>query len=138
MNKTVEVITNCGNDTKHEDTKEINSPKYPSNYLTKVNCFWKLVAPTGRRIRLHLNELKFDTQKCRLYHYLRISDGPSSSSKQLHKLHEINKPMDVVSSTEYLYVNMVISYYGSCSKTINDRGFHLDYSYGIIFNSNRI
>ena len=120
----------CGFDTVHEDTSAINSPNYPNNYRANFSCFWRISAPMGKRVKVLINDLKFETQKCKTWHHFRVWDGPSNRGKLIHMLREIDSPVHIVSSNESLYLNHYSWNYpaNGCENHMTDRGFHLEYS----------
>ena len=118
----------CGFDTVHEDTYEINSPNYPTNVYRSKNyyCYWKITAPTGKKIRLILNDVDY-TKKCSTG-YFRVWDGPSTSSTLLYMLSEIGSHKYIVSSSESLYLQHYSYANGNCKDDMGDRGLHIEYS----------
>ena len=60
----------------------IRSPNYPRNYNNYHRCSWGITVSSGYRIKLTFQ--RFITEKC--CDYLKIFDGPSTSSSQLVKL----------------------------------------------------
>ena len=111
----------------HEDTYEINSPSYPTNVYRYENyyCYWRLTAPTGKKVRLILNDIKYN-KKCN--GYFRVWDGPTTSSTLLHKLTEMGSHKYIVSSSESLNVQHYSYPNDNCKDDVGDRGFHLEYS----------
>ena len=59
-----------------------SSPNYPQNYDNNLRCSWGITVPSGYRVQVTSGS--FNTESG--FDYLRIYDGPSSSSAQLAAL----------------------------------------------------
>ena len=78
----ISVDASCYN-TNNEGSRTINTPSYPSKYPNDKQCSWKITSPIGTKIQIlsfsydleHSSNCKFD--------YLKIYDGPSSSSNRV-------------------------------------------------------
>ena len=95
------------------------SPNYPDNYPDNLNCSWGITVPSGYRV-----QVDFDTFEVEDTHdYLRIYNGPSSSSPQLASLTgSLSTPCTLFSSGPSLWFNFVTD------STVTKKGFKASYS----------
>ena len=64
------------------------SPGYPNNYPNNKRCSWGITVPSGYRIQLVFSELDTGVGG----DWLKIFDGPSSSSKRIASLSGLHSP----------------------------------------------
>ena len=57
-----------------------SSPSYPSHYPNNMLCTWKIMAPSGKRVKLYFNYFRLESGVCSSNDYLEVRDGSSSTS----------------------------------------------------------
>ena len=77
----ISVDASCYN-TNNEVSETINTPNYPSNYPNNKQCSWKITGPIRTKIQIQNFFYDLEPNSACRYDYLKIYDGPSSSSNR--------------------------------------------------------
>ena len=115
------VEASCRN-TYSASSKYINTPNYPSNYGSGIDCTWKLSAPSGKRIKLGSFGYYIEDHSSCQYDYLKIYDGGSSSSRRLTTKCGSGSSSPIYSSGRNLFLR-----FHSDANTVG-KGFRIYYS----------
>ena len=97
----ISIDASCSN-TKDEDARTINSPNYPSTYPNSKRCSWKVTAPEGAKLKIERFSYHLEYNSVCRYDYLKIYDGPSSSSYRRARLCGAGS-YELTSTTNSLY-----------------------------------
>ncbi|KAK0142000.1 Bone morphogenetic protein 1 [Merluccius polli] len=117
----------CGGEVK-KDTGQIQSPNYPDDYPPNKNCVWIITVAQGFHVELsfHLFERRCDYLPTRpqmekhdscAYDYLEVRDGRSGGGPLLGHFCGYDKPNDIKSSSNQLWVTFV------SDRSVNKAGF---------------
>ena len=77
----ISVDASCNN-TKNEGSRTINTPSYPYNFPKNKQCSWKITGQIGTKIKIWEFSYNLDPSSTCRFDYLKIYDGPSSSSNR--------------------------------------------------------
>jgi len=83
---------------------DITSPGYPSNYPTDRDCNFYITVRKGSKIKLKFSDLDLERTSNCAYDFVRIKDGGDKNSRQIGQYCGQTKPVDIVSSTNKLYI----------------------------------
>ncbi|XP_078731465.1 dorsal-ventral patterning tolloid-like protein 1 [Lampetra fluviatilis] len=106
----------CGGEL-HRDSGTIQSPNYPDDYRPSKECVWKIVVPQGHSVGLTFQSFEVERHDTCAYDFLEIRDGDSESSKLVGRYCGYDRPSDVRSSSNKLWMKFV------SDGTINKAGF---------------
>ena len=91
----ISVVASCSN-TNNEGSSTIYTPGYPSSYPNNKRCSWKITGPIGTKIQIlrfsyhiyvpYIFHMHMEADSTCSYDYLKIYDGPSSSSNRNARL----------------------------------------------------
>ena len=98
----ISIDASCSS-TINEDPKIINSPNYPYTYPESKFCSWKVTAPEGAKIRIEPFTYRLEDNIVCRYDYLKIYDGPSTSSHRTARLCGSGS-YELISKTNSLYL----------------------------------
>lgn len=112
----------CGGDIEATSHGTLASPGSPGNYPMNRDCYWKLTAPAGKRIKLNFFLLSIEAHQSCAYDYLAIYDGLTEESPMMEKFCNTSTPEPFFSPS-----NEVMLHFHSDGDN-NDRGFQITYS----------
>uniref|UniRef100_A0A8C9T046 Metalloendopeptidase n=1 Tax=Scleropages formosus TaxID=113540 RepID=A0A8C9T046_SCLFO len=109
----------CGGDMSR-DSGQIQSPNYPDDYRPSKNCIWKVTVTQGFHVGLTFQSFEVRTlgalplpppqierhDSCG-YDYLEVRDGNSDSSPLLGRFCGYDKPDDIKTSSNQLWMKFV-------------------------------
>ncbi|XP_056099916.1 bone morphogenetic protein 1b isoform X4 [Rhinichthys klamathensis goyatoka] len=87
----------CG-ESLQDSTGNFSSPGFPNGYAAYIHCIWRISVTPGEKIEKHDN--------C-AYDFLEVRDGDSESSPLLGRFCGYEKPDDVKSSSNQLWMKFV-------------------------------
>nr|XP_046231199.1 bone morphogenetic protein 1-like isoform X2 [Scatophagus argus] len=103
----------CGGEVKREGG-QIQSPNYPDDYLSNKVCIWKIAVAEGFDVGLSFQSFEIERHDSCAYDYVEVRDGSSESSPLLGRFCGYDKPDDIKSSSNQLWLKFVSD--GSVSK----------------------
>ena len=111
------ITSNCS-DTENKEKRTITSPNYPSPYPSNTNCVWKLIAPTGKHIRLHFKSFVTEENhdKLNIFEY--------ENFNVLRDLSGTKIPRDIISTSNKLTLTF------KSNGVRNEAGFEILYDLG--------
>ena len=115
---------------------ELASPSWPENYPPSIRCSWRLTAPPGQRVHLHVTA--FDLEEHALghcndhYDHVRILDGGTVTSTKIGLYCGRHKAFSVRSTGRDMFVQFVSDHDPNSSK----QGFHAIYQHEKSHNGN--
>ncbi|XP_048419728.1 tolloid-like protein 2 isoform X2 [Stegostoma tigrinum] len=110
----------CGGDI-HKDTGQIQSPNYPDDYRPSKECTWRITVAEEYHIGLVFQAFEIERHDSCAYDYLEVRDGDSATSPLIGQFCGYNKPSDIKSSSNKLWMRFMSD--GSISKA----GFAANY-----------
>ncbi|XP_004625741.1 tolloid-like protein 2 [Octodon degus] len=103
----------CGGDI-NKDAGQIQSPNYPDDYRPSKECVWRITVSDGFHVGLAFQAFEIERHDSCSYDYLEIRDGPTEENALIGRFCGYEKPEDVKSSSNMLWVKFVSD--GSISK----------------------
>ncbi|XP_048472235.1 tolloid-like protein 2 [Rhincodon typus] len=110
----------CGGDI-HKDTGQIQSPNYPDDYRPSKECTWRITVAEEYHVGLVFQAFEIERHDSCAYDYLEVRDGDSATSPLIGQFCGYNKPSDIKSSSNKLWMKFMSD--GSISKA----GFAANY-----------
>ncbi|XP_072439043.1 tolloid-like protein 2 [Chiloscyllium punctatum] len=110
----------CGGDI-HKDTGQIQSPNYPDDYRPSKECTWRITVSEEYHVGLVFQAFEIERHDSCAYDYLEVRDGDSATSPLIGQFCGYNKPSDIKSSSNKLWMRFMSD--GSISKA----GFAANY-----------
>lgn len=96
----------CGG-TINKDKGQIESPNYPEDYRPSKTCIWKVVVQEGYSVGLSFQAFEVERHDTCSYDYLEVRDGGDEDSPLLGRFCGYEKPDDVESSSNALWIKFV-------------------------------
>ncbi|KAM4635166.1 bone morphogenetic protein 1-like isoform 2-T4 [Polymixia lowei] len=96
----------CGGDVKR-DSGQIQSPNYPDDYRPNKVCVWKITVAQDFHVGLSFQSFEIERHDSCAYDYLEVRDGSSESSPLLGRFCGYDKPDDIKSSSNQLWLKFV-------------------------------
>ncbi|NXI70861.1 BMP1 protein, partial [Anseranas semipalmata] len=109
----------CGGDVK-KDNGHIQSPNYPDDYRPSKVCVWKITVSEGFHVGLTFQSFEIERHDSCAYDYLEIRDGSSEASSLIGRYCGYDKPDDIKSTSNKLWMKFV------SDGSINKAGFAVD------------
>uniref|UniRef100_A0A8D3CQN9 Metalloendopeptidase n=1 Tax=Scophthalmus maximus TaxID=52904 RepID=A0A8D3CQN9_SCOMX len=106
----------CGGEVKR-DSGQIQSPNYPDDYLSNKVCVWKITVAEGFNVGLSFQSFETERHDSCAYDYVEVRDGSSDNSPLLGHFCGYDKPDDIKSSSNQLWLKFV------SDGSINKAGF---------------
>ncbi|XP_005335338.2 tolloid-like protein 2 [Ictidomys tridecemlineatus] len=106
----------CGGDI-NKDAGQIQSPNYPDDYRPSKECVWRITVSEGFHVGLTFQAFEIERHDSCAYDYLEIRDGPTEDSALIGHFCGYEKPEDVKSSSNRLWMKFV------SDGSINKAGF---------------
>uniref|UniRef100_A0A8D2DMW3 Metalloendopeptidase n=1 Tax=Sciurus vulgaris TaxID=55149 RepID=A0A8D2DMW3_SCIVU len=106
----------CGGDI-NKDAGQIQSPNYPDDYRPSKECVWRITVSEGFHVGLTFQAFEIERHDSCAYDYLEIRDGPTEESTLIGHFCGYEKPEDVKSSSNRLWMKFV------SDGSINKAGF---------------
>ncbi|XP_061871822.1 bone morphogenetic protein 1 isoform X1 [Colius striatus] len=110
----------CGGDVK-KDNGHIQSPNYPDDYRPSKVCVWKITVSEGFHVGLTFQSFEIERHDSCAYDYLEIRDGMSESSSLIGRYCGYDKPDDIKSTSNKLWMKFV------SDGSINKAGFAVNF-----------
>ncbi|NXW91663.1 BMP1 protein, partial [Alopecoenas beccarii] len=110
----------CGGDVK-KDNGHIQSPNYPDDYRPSKVCVWKITVSDGFHVGLTFQSFEIERHDSCAYDYLEIRDGSSESSSLIGRYCGYDKPDDIKSTSNKLWMKFV------SDGSINKAGFAVNF-----------
>ncbi|XP_018526748.1 bone morphogenetic protein 1 isoform X2 [Lates calcarifer] len=96
----------CGGEVKR-DSGQIQSPNYPDDYQSNKMCVWKITVAEGFDVGLSFQSFEIERHDNCAYDYVEVRDGNSESSPLLGHFCGYDKPDDIKSSSNQLWLKFV-------------------------------
>ncbi|KAK5878925.1 hypothetical protein CesoFtcFv8_024286 [Champsocephalus esox] len=96
----------CGGEVKR-DTGQIQSPNYPDDYQSNKMCVWKITVAEGFNVGLSFQSFEIEKHDSCAYDFVEVRDGGSDSSPLLGRFCGYDKPDDMKSSSNQLWLKFV-------------------------------
>ncbi|XP_036972907.1 bone morphogenetic protein 1-like isoform X3 [Acanthopagrus latus] len=96
----------CGGEVKR-DSGQIQSPNYPDDYQSNKVCVWKITVAEGFNVGLSFQSFEIERHDSCAYDYVEVRDGVSESSPLLGRFCGYDKPDDIKSSSNRLWLKFV-------------------------------
>eukprot|EP00064_Thunnus_orientalis_P008995 superscaffoldBa00001110_g9018 len=96
----------CGGEVKR-DSGQIQSPNYPDDYQSNKVCVWKITVAEGFDVGLSFQSFETERHDSCAYDYVEVRDGSSESSPLLGRFCGYDKPDDMKSSSNQLWLKFV-------------------------------
>uniref|UniRef100_A0A8C1CLA0 Metalloendopeptidase n=1 Tax=Cyprinus carpio carpio TaxID=630221 RepID=A0A8C1CLA0_CYPCA len=106
----------CGGEVRR-DSGQIESPNYPDDYRPNKVCTWKIIVPQGFHVGLVFQSFETEKHDNCAYDYLELRDGDSENSALLGRFCGYEKPDDIKSSSNQLWMKFV------SDSSVNKAGF---------------
>uniref|UniRef100_A0A452V7P4 Metalloendopeptidase n=1 Tax=Ursus maritimus TaxID=29073 RepID=A0A452V7P4_URSMA len=106
----------CGGDI-NKDAGQIQSPNYPDDYRPSKECVWRITVSEGFHVGLTFQAFEIERHDSCAYDYLEIRDGPTEESTLIGHFCGYEKPEDVKSSSNRMWMKFV------SDGSINKAGF---------------
>uniref|UniRef100_A0A672RLV7 Metalloendopeptidase n=1 Tax=Sinocyclocheilus grahami TaxID=75366 RepID=A0A672RLV7_SINGR len=100
------LTTICGGEVK-KDNGQIQSPNYPDDYRPNKVCVWKITVAQGYHVGLTFQSFEIERHDNCAYDYLEVRDGNSESSPLLGRFCGYDKPDDIKSSSNQIWMKFV-------------------------------
>ncbi|NXC49902.1 BMP1 protein, partial [Penelope pileata] len=110
----------CGGDVK-KDHGHIQSPNYPDDYRPSKVCVWRITVSEGFHVGLTFQSFEIERHDSCAYDYLEIRDGSSEGSGLIGRFCGYDKPDDIKSSSNHLWLKFV------SDGSINKAGFAVNF-----------
>uniref|UniRef100_A0A669F2C2 Metalloendopeptidase n=1 Tax=Oreochromis niloticus TaxID=8128 RepID=A0A669F2C2_ORENI len=96
----------CGGEVK-KDNGQIQSPNYPDDYRPNKVCVWKISVAQGFHVGLTFQSFEIERHDSCAYDYLEVRDGISENSPLLGRFCGYDKPDDIKTSSNHLWMKFV-------------------------------
>ncbi|KAG7281288.1 hypothetical protein CRUP_030971 [Coryphaenoides rupestris] len=96
----------CGGEVK-KDNGQIQSPNYPDDYRPNKVCVWKISVAQGFHVGLTFQSFEIERHDSCAYDYLEVRDGSTESSPLLGRFCGYDKPDDIKTSSNQLWMKFV-------------------------------
>uniref|UniRef100_A0A671V8B6 Metalloendopeptidase n=1 Tax=Sparus aurata TaxID=8175 RepID=A0A671V8B6_SPAAU len=96
----------CGGEVK-KDNGQIQSPNYPDDYRPNKVCVWKITVAQGYHVGLTFQSFEIERHDSCAYDYLEVRDGNSENSPLLGRFCGYDKPDDIKTSSNQLWMKFV-------------------------------
>ncbi|KAM9307087.1 LOW QUALITY PROTEIN: bone morphogenetic protein 1-like [Pholidichthys leucotaenia] len=106
----------CGGEVKR-DSGQIQSPNYPDEYHSCKECVWKITVADGFDVGLSFQSFEIESHDSCAYDYVEVRDGGLESSPVLGRFCGYNKPDDIKSSSNQLWLKF------ASDASVNKAGF---------------
>ncbi|XP_026152689.1 bone morphogenetic protein 1-like [Mastacembelus armatus] len=106
----------CGGEVQR-DSGQIQSPNYPDDYQSNKVCVWKITVAEGFDVGLSFQSFEIERHDSCAYDFVEVRDGSSESSPLLGRFCGYDKPDDIKSSSNQLWLK-----FGS-DGSVNKAGF---------------
>ncbi|XP_061421245.1 bone morphogenetic protein 1-like [Lethenteron reissneri] len=106
----------CGGEVNRENG-QIQSPNYPDDYRPSKECVWKISVTEGFIVGLTFQAFEIEKHDNCAYDYLEIRDGDNDSSQLIGRYCGYEKPDDIKSSSNKLWMKFV------SDSSVNKAGF---------------
>ncbi|CAN9504895.1 unnamed protein product [Ophioblennius macclurei] len=106
----------CGGEVKR-DSGQIQSPNYPDDYQSNKMCVWKITVADGSQVGLSFQSFEVERHDSCAYDYVEVRDGGSASGALLGRFCGYEKPDDIKSSSNRLWLKFV------SDSSVNKAGF---------------
>lgn len=116
------ILPVCGGEFETNTYGTIASPGSPGNYPMNRDCFWRIMAPVGKRIQLNFFLLAIEAHRSCAYDYLAIYDGLTEDNTVLEKFCNSTTPEPLLTPG-----NEVMLHFHSDGEN-SDHGFQITYS----------
>ncbi|MEQ2182549.1 hypothetical protein GOODEAATRI_023427, partial [Goodea atripinnis] len=93
----------CGGELK-QDNGQIKSPNYPDDYQSNKMCVWKITVAEGFQVGLTFQSFEIEKHDACTYDYVEVRDGSSESSPLLGRFCGYDKPENLQSSSNQLWL----------------------------------
>ncbi|ELW49304.1 Tolloid-like protein 2 [Tupaia chinensis] len=113
----------CGGDIT-KDAGQIQSPNYPDDYTPSKECVWRITVSEGFHVGLTFQAFEIERHDNCAYDYLEIRDGPTGDDALIGHFCGYEKPEDVKSSSNRLWLKFV------SDGSINKAGFAANFFKG--------
>ncbi|XP_047229438.1 bone morphogenetic protein 1-like isoform X3 [Girardinichthys multiradiatus] len=106
----------CGGELK-QDSGQIKSPNYPDDYQSNKMCVWKITVAEGFQVSLTFQSFEIEKHNACTYDYVEVRDGSSESSPLLGRFCGYDKPENLQSSSNQLWLKF------ASDNLVNKAGF---------------
>ncbi|KAM9793845.1 bone morphogenetic protein 1-like isoform 3-T3 [Syngnathus typhle] len=106
----------CGGEVQR-DSGQIQSPNYPDEYHSNKLCVWKVRVAEGYEVGLSFQSFELESHDSCAYDYVEVRDGDSAHSPLLGRFCGYDKPDDIKSSTNRLWLKF------ASDVSVNKAGF---------------
>ncbi|MBN3300558.1 bone morphogenetic protein 1a [Amia ocellicauda] len=96
----------CGGEVRR-DNGQIQSPNYPDDYRPNKVCVWKITVAQGFHVGLTFQSFEIERHDSCAYDYLEVRDGTTESSPLLGRFCGYDKPDDIKTSSNQLWMKFV-------------------------------
>ncbi|XP_038845796.1 bone morphogenetic protein 1-like isoform X1 [Salvelinus namaycush] len=96
----------CGGEV-NRDNGQIQSPNYPDDYRPNKVCVWKVTVAQDFHVGLSFQSFEIERHDSCAYDYLEVRDGNSESSPLLGHFCGHDKPDDIKTSSNQLWMKFV-------------------------------
>ncbi|XP_015242766.1 PREDICTED: bone morphogenetic protein 1-like isoform X2 [Cyprinodon variegatus] len=96
----------CGGELK-QDNGQIQSPNYPDDYHSNKMCVWKITVAEGFQVGLIFQSFEIEKHDTCAYDFVEVRDGGSDSSPLLGRFCGYDKPGNLQSSSNQLWLKFV-------------------------------
>ncbi|XP_010875827.1 bone morphogenetic protein 1b isoform X2 [Esox lucius] len=96
----------CGGEV-NRDNGQIQSPNYPDDYRPNKVCVWKITVAQEFHVGLSFQSFEIERHDSCAYDYLEVRDGDSESSPLLGRFCGYDKPDDIKTSSNKLWMKFV-------------------------------
>ncbi|XP_035524206.1 bone morphogenetic protein 1-like [Morone saxatilis] len=96
----------CGGDV-NRDSGQIQSPNYPDDYQSNKVCVWKITVAEGFNVGLSFQSFEIERHDSCSYDYVEVRDGSLETSPLLGHFCGYDKPDDIKSSSNHLWLKFV-------------------------------
>uniref|UniRef100_A0A4W5NC55 Metalloendopeptidase n=1 Tax=Hucho hucho TaxID=62062 RepID=A0A4W5NC55_9TELE len=96
----------CGGEV-NRDNGQIQSPNYPDDYRPNKVCVWKITVAQDFHVGLSFQSFEIERHDSCAYDYLEVRDGNSESSPLLGRFCGHDKPEDIKTSSNQLWMKFV-------------------------------
>ncbi|XP_022059555.2 bone morphogenetic protein 1-like isoform X1 [Acanthochromis polyacanthus] len=110
----------CGGDVERE-SGQIQSPNYPDDYQSNKVCVWKITVAEGFDVGLSFQSFEIERHDSCAYDYVEVRDGGSESSPLLGRFCGYDKPDDIKSSSNQLWLKF------ASDGSVNKAGFSANF-----------
>ncbi|XP_063066835.1 bone morphogenetic protein 1-like isoform X2 [Engraulis encrasicolus] len=110
----------CGGEIAR-DSGQIQSPNYPDDYRPHKLCVWRVSVAEGFQVGLSFQSFEIERHDSCAYDYLEVRDGDSESSPLLGRFCGYQKPSDIKTSSNQLWLKFV------SDGSVNKAGFSANF-----------